>query len=193
MVVKKTRTPLEHAKHMALLETSPVVHSAAEVQKAIDQLAVRIDLALHTENPLVIVVLQGGLYLAGQLLPRLRFPLNHATLQVSRYGDDIQGHSLRWISPLSADVSGRIVLLVDDVLDEGITLRVLVDHLRGAGASQVLTAVLVRKSPARETGVSADFIGLESGAEYLFGCGMDCRGYWRNLPEIRALREPEGV
>lgn len=182
--------PKLHTEQMAILQSSEVVHQATEVNAAIDRMAVRIDLELHLENPLVLVVLQGGMYLGGQLLPRLRFPLSQATCQVSRYGDETRGQVLRWLSPLSADVSNRTVLLVDDVLDEGVTLRTLTRHLEESGAKRVLSAVLVRKAVAREAGLTANFVGIESGTDFLFGCGMDCRGYWRNLPEIRALREP---
>lgn len=189
--MKRDAANRAHRERMSILESSRVVHGAAEVRKAIDQLAIRIDLALHTADPVLVTVMQGGLYLAGQLLSKLRFPLTQASLQVSRYGDVTTGTGLRWIVPLNVDVSGRTVLLVDDVLDEGITLKAVVRNLLEAGAGRVLTAVLVRKAAARSAGETADFIGLESGTSYLFGCGMDCRGYWRNLPEIRALREPE--
>jgi len=191
--MKSKTNNLSHREQMSILQSSPVVHSAQEVRKAIDQMAIRIDLTLHTADPLVVAVMQGGLYLTGQLLSKLHFPLTQESLQVSRYGDSITGAGLRWIAPLNVDVSGRTILLVDDVLDEGITLRVVTAQLLESGAKQVLAAVLVRKAAARSAGVTADFIGLESGSSYLFGCGMDCRGYWRNLPEIRALREPEEI
>lgn len=174
---------------MAVLDDSHPVHDAAAVRAAIARLAIRIDLELHTANPVVVAVLQGGLYLAGQLLPFLRFPLSQATVQVSRYGDAERGSALQWLSPLSMDVRGRVVLLVDDVFDEGITLELLLRHVRDAGAARVLSAVLVRKAVPRTVMMQPDFVGLESGAGYLFGCGMDYRGSWRNLPEIRALRE----
>jgi hypoxanthine phosphoribosyltransferase len=189
--MKRGTPSASYREQMALLESSPVIHTAEEVDRAIDQMAIRIDLQLHTAAPVLVTVMQGGLYLAGHLLARLRFPLIQDSLQVSRYGDATTGKTLRWIAPLNVDVRGRTVLLIDDVLDEGVTLGSVVTYLLEQGAQKVLTAVLVRKETARTVGAGADFIGLESGTEYLFGCGMDCRGYWRNLPEIRALREPE--
>jgi hypoxanthine phosphoribosyltransferase len=185
--MKKSRNAAPGSRMLAVLDQSPVVHAAAAVRRAIDQLAIRIDLELHEANPVLMVVLQGGLYLGGQLLPRLRFPLTQGTVHVSRYGDATTGAALRWISPQSVDVSGRTVLLVDDVFDAGVTLQLLTEHFRSSGAARVLSAVLVHKAVERQVRLVPDFIGLEGGAEYLFGCGMDYQGYWRNLPEIRSL------
>lgn len=170
-----------------VLDRSRPVHDAATVRIALDQLALRLDLALRFHDPLLVCVLQGGVYLAGQLLARLRFPLQQATVQVTRYGDSTAPGDLRWLSPLSMDVRGRSVLLVDDVFDRGLTLSLLHDHLMAAGAQQILSAVIARKDVEHLTSYRPDFIALECGADYLFGCGMDYHGYWRNLPEIRAL------
>lgn len=170
-----------------VVDRSRLVHDEATVRTAIDQLALRLDLALRFHNPLLICVLQGGVYLAGQLLARLRFPMQQATVQVTRYGDLTTPGELRWLSPLSMDVSDRTVLLVDDVFDRGLTLGLLHDHLQAAGARQIFSAVLARKDVEHLTPYRPDYIALECGGDFLFGCGMDYHGYWRNLPEIRAL------
>jgi len=172
-----------------VVDRSRLMHDEATVRAAIDQLALRLDLALRFHNPVLVCVLQGGVYLAGQLLARLRFPLQQATVQVTRYANSTEPGDLRWLSPLSMDVSGRSVLLVDDVFDRGLTLSLLHDHLIAVGAQQILSAVVVRKAVEHQTPYRPDYIALECGADYLFGCGMDYHGYWRNLPEIRALSE----
>ncbi len=170
-----------------VVDRSRLIHDEVTVRTAIDQLALRLDLALRFHNPLLICVLQGGVYLAGQLLARLRFPLQQATVQVTRYGDSTTAGELRWLSPPSMEVRDRSVLLVDDVFDRGLTLSLLHDHLHTAGARQIVSAVIVRKAVEHQTPYRPDFVALECGADYLFGCGMDYHGYWRNLPEIRAL------
>lgn len=170
-----------------VVERSRLVHDETTVRTAIDQMALRLDLALRFHNPLLICVLQGGVYLTGQLLARLRFPLQQATVQVTRYGDSTAPGELRWLSPLSMEVRDRSVLLIDDVFDRGLTLSLLYDHLLASGARQILSAVIARKEVEHLTPYRPDYIALECGADYLFGCGMDYRGYWRNLPEIRAL------
>ena len=86
---------------------------------------------------------------------------------------------------------GLISQVIDDILDEGHTLLAIVDHLKSEGAREVLTAVLVNKVHERKArpGQRADFSGLDVEDRYLFGCGMDYKGYWRNLPGIYALKE----
>jgi hypoxanthine phosphoribosyltransferase len=88
-------------------------------------------------------------------------------------------------------VAGREVLVLDDVLDEGRTLAAILDKLLTAGASRVLCAVLVDKDIGQAKPAAANFVGLRLPNRYLFGCGMDVSGAWRNLPEIYALREGE--
>ncbi len=171
-----------------LLDDSTVVHEADNVRKAIAQMAVRIDLALRETQPILMPVLQGGLYLAGQLMPLLHFPLHQSTVHVSRYSSGLPG-DLIWHARPEVDVVGRTVLLVDDVFDEGITLSMLASELAQQGAQRVFSAVLANKVVDKKTEYRPDFVALECGPEYLFGCGMDCQGFWRNLPEIRAVSD----
>jgi len=159
----------------------------AEVRAAIDRLSVRLSLRLQTANPLVLAVLTGGLPLAGALLPRLAFPLEVGYVHVGRYRDALRGGELEWHAEPTYQLAGRSVLFVDDVLDEGKTLAALVDWARDQGAAEVLTAVLVDKQVQVARPLQADFAALTCPDRYLFGCGMDYRGYWRNLPAIYAL------
>ena len=89
-----------------------------------------------------------------------------------------------------ADLKGRKVLVLDDILDEGHTLAAIVEHLREEGADAVHTAVLVHKLHDRKAspGMRADVSGLDIEDRYLFGCGIDYKGYWRNAPGIYALK-----
>jgi hypoxanthine phosphoribosyltransferase len=86
------------------------------------------------------------------------------------------------------EARGRTVLLLDDILDHGQTLRAIRDQLLAQGADRVLSAVLVEKDLPGAKPIAADFVGLRIPDRFVFGCGMDAKGYWRNLPEIRALR-----
>ena len=80
------------------------------------------------------------------------------------------------------------VLIVDDILDEGLTLDAIVGYCRQQGAKEVHSAVLVEKNHARRANhISATFTGLQVDDRYVFGCGMDYKGYMRNLPEIYAI------
>ena len=145
---------------------------------------------LADTNPLVYTVMNGGLIFAGRLLPRLPFPLEVAYLHATRYGHAIQGTLLDWRVRPTQDLRGRTVLVLDDILDEGHTLNAIIEHLKAEGASTVLSAVLVHKLHERKAypGMRADFTGLDIADRFLFGCGMDYKGYWRNAPGIYAVK-----
>lgn len=176
-------------KAWAFLENSDPVASAEEVQAAIRRIAAEVDDRLSASYPLVLVVMGGAVVFAGQLLPLLRFPLDLDYVHASRYGTATRGGGIDWRVPPPEGVAGRTVLVVDDILDGGETLRAIRDRLLGLQAEHVLSAVLVEKELSRSRPIVADFVGLRIPDRFVFGCGMDAKGYWRNLPEIRAIRE----
>ena len=157
---------------------------------ALDRMAAEISARLADANPLVYAVMNGGLILAGRILPRLPFPLEVAYLHATRYGHAIQGTLLDWRVRPTQDLRGRTVLVLDDILDEGHTLEAIIAHLKEEGAAEVLSAVLVHKLHERKArpGMRADFTGLDIPDRFLFGCGMDYKGYWRNAPGIYAVK-----
>lgn len=166
-----------------------VIVSAEEVTRAIDRLSVALSVRLADANPLVLTVMHGGLPFAGALLPKLDFPLEIGYLHVGRYRETTRGGELDWHARPDYDIEGRTVLLLDDVLDRGDTLAALLAWAHGAGAGDVVSAVLVDKAVDGARPAEADFAALVCPNRYLFGCGMDYHGYWRNLPAIYALPE----
>ncbi|MDQ8020211.1 MAG: hypoxanthine-guanine phosphoribosyltransferase [Moraxellaceae bacterium] len=181
-------SPLEDARQ-AMAEADCLVPDR-EVETALDTMATAITARLKDSNPLAFVVMNGGLVLAGRLLPKLPFPLEVAYLHATRYGHALNGNLLDWRVRPTQDLRGRSVLILDDILDEGHTLKAIVEHLQKEGAAEVLTAVLVHKDHARKAvpGMRADFTGVDVADRFLFGCGMDYKGYWRNAPGIYALK-----
>ncbi len=168
---------------------SEEIVSAEAVQAALDRIARDITARLADRIPLVITVMNGGLVFAGQLLPKLPFALEMSYVHVRRYGRETKGGELVWIAGPHESVTGRTVLLLDDILDEGQTLLAIRSRLEELGASEVLLAafaVKTRKDPPR---VTADFTGIRVPDRFVFGFGMDVGGSWRNLPSIRALAE----
>ena len=176
------------ARAWAFLDDSDLVCGEAEVQAAIARLATQIDERLRDAYPVVLVAMGGAVVFAGQLLPRLRFPLDLDYVHATRYGSATQGGGLAWRVNPPEGVRGRAVLVLGDILDGGQTLRAIRDELTARGAAQVLCAVLVEKILAAPKPITADFVGLRIPDRFVFGCGMDAKGYWRNLPEIRAMR-----
>jgi len=178
----------EAATAWDFLERSDLVASAAEVQAAMDRVAAEIDRRLGKAYPLVLAVMGGAVVFAGQLLPRLRFPLDFDYIHASRYGAETRGTRVEWRVKPPALVRGRTVLVLDDILDHGDTMCAIRDGLMDLGATGFHCAVLVNKKLEIAKPVKPDFVGLEIPDRFVFGCGMDAKGYWRNLPEIRAMK-----
>jgi hypoxanthine phosphoribosyltransferase len=172
-----------------ILAESELVCSAEAIQVAIDRLAGEITAQLADSYPLVLTVMRGAIVFAGQLLPRLAFPLESDYLHATRYGPDCTGGELCWAVEPRQSLAGRTVLVLDDVLDEGITLAAIREKLLAQGAVACWLAVLVEKDTGRPKPLAADFTGVHLPNRFLFGCGMDVRGAWRNLPAIHALRD----
>ena len=173
-----------------LLDQSEVLFSEAEVAAAIQQLAAEVSNVLTDSEPLVLCVMSGATVFAGHLLPLLRFPLEFDYVQASRYHNRTTGgQDVVWKMSPGENVRGRTLLLLDDILDEGHTLAAVRKKCLEAGAARVMIAVLTEKETGREKPVKADFVGLRVPDRYVFGCGMDVYGWWRNLPAIHALKK----
>ena len=134
--------------------------------------------------------MSGGLVPLSMLLTRLEFPLQVDYAHLTRYGSSTAGGELRWLRRPPEAVRGRTVLVVDDLLDHGITLSAVVEACRALGAAEVLTAVLVTKQVHDRSGLArTDFSALTVPDEYLFGYGMDYKTWLRNAPGIYAVNE----
>lgn len=165
------------------------LYTSGEVQSAYDRMAQEISVKLGNEEPLVLCVMNGGLIAAGHLLTRLDFPLQMDYIHATRYGGRTEGGDLEWIARPKSALKDRTILIIDDIHDVGATLKAIIDHCRKQGAKAVYSAVLVNKLHDRKVNLVADFVGLDVGDRYVFGCGMDYKGYWRNLPAIYAVKE----
>jgi hypoxanthine phosphoribosyltransferase len=171
-----------------ILEGADLLFSAQEVDLAIERLANQINDEFEHIVPLVISVMGGATFFAGQLLPRLLFPLQFDYVQASRYHDQTHGNELIWKVMPGENVRGRTVLILDDILDEGHTLAAITEKCLTLGAERVAIAVLTEKDLSKQKPVTADYVGLVLPNRYVFGCGMDVYGWWRNLPAIYALK-----
>lgn len=172
-----------------LLQQAELIHSAAAVTAALDRLGAEITRELGSARPLVLCMMNGAAVFAGRLLPRLSFPLEFDYLHVSRYHNRTEGDRIVWKVPPGTNLQGRTGLILDDILDEGVTLAEVREQCLKAGAKCVRIAVLARKETGRVKPLEADFVGLSVPNRYVFGCGMDIHGWWRNLPDIYAALE----
>ncbi|MBI4356384.1 MAG: hypoxanthine-guanine phosphoribosyltransferase [Gammaproteobacteria bacterium] len=176
-----------------LARKSECLFSSEKVEQAVDKMAHAIREKISSEeHPLFLCLMLGGVALMAGLLRRLAFPLEVDYLQTSRYQNNLEGGELKWLVEPSACLKGRTVVLVDDVLDGGVTLGEVVRYCKRQSPHRIYTTVLVEKEKHRSgQGVQhADFIGLTTGDHYLFGYGMDYKGYWRNAPGIYKILNP---
>jgi hypoxanthine phosphoribosyltransferase len=181
------RITAEHAAEV--WRTADLLHDRAAVDAAFDRMAAAIRAALADRDPVVLVAMNGGLIPAGALLPRLDFPLRLDYLHATRYREQTQGGALDWKRRHETPIAGRDVLVIDDILDEGYTLAAIAAHCAAEGAVRVWTAVLVEKRHDRGVGFRADFVGITVPDRYVFGYGMDYKGYLRNAAGIYAVAD----
>ncbi len=178
------------AKHaQTVYESADLLYSEQQVESALDRVAGEITEQLAESDPIVLCIMNGGLIATGKLLPRLDFPLRVDYLHATRYHGATSAGELSWIKRNHQELKGENVLIIDDILDEGITLQAIADFCHERGAARVLSAVLVEKLHQRSNGFEADFIGLQVEDRYVFGYGMDYNGYLRNAPGIFAVSE----
>lgn len=180
---------MNRADAQRLLERADLLCTADEVNGAVQRMAAEISERLAQEFPVVLSVMGGAAVFTGRLLPLLGFPLEFGAIEVTRYNNDTQGRDITWRLAPRDNVRDRTVLVVDDILDEGITLAAIRAKLEQMGARKVYAAVFADKDIGRAKPAHADFVGVTVPNRYVFGFGMDAYGLWRNLPAIYALKD----
>ncbi|HIG79940.1 MAG TPA: hypoxanthine-guanine phosphoribosyltransferase [Cycloclasticus sp.] len=160
-----------------------------EVESMFTRLAEDITEKCSDMNPIVLCVMTGAVVAVGRLLPKLKFPLEMDYIHATRYQGKTVGEALVWKQLPTTTLLNRTVIIVDDVLDEGITMAKLKEYCVEQGAERCYTAVLVDKAMTENKPVTADFVGFQAGNDYLFGLGMDYKGYLRNVSGLYACPE----
>lgn len=176
----------------SILKDAELVCSSDEIQSAVARIAHELNDAFgHSDSPsfpLVLGVMGGGVVFTGQLLPQLNFPLEFDFIHVSRYGDEDHGGEIVWKVIPRQNVEHRTVIVLDDILDEGETLAHVKKRLLEMGASRVVLAVFADKAIGKKKPVQPDFVGVTLPNKFVVGYGMDWQGYWRNLPDVWAIK-----
>ncbi len=173
-----------------------LVFSNAEISRALDKLASKLNQQLRNENPVVLCVMQGGLVFSGQLIPRLECMLEIDYIHATRYDNQTTGSDLVWKSYPVTPLKDRTVLIMDDIIDEGNTLKSIIQYCESQGATRIVSTVLLKKIHNRclehdciNTSL-ADNIALTVEDKYVFGFGMDHNGLYRQFHSIYAVEEP---
>lgn len=180
-------------KWQNIINEAECLYDAEAINAALDRMAKSITEKLADKNPLVLCVMTGALIVTGHLVTRLNFPLQLDYLHATRYRGEIRGGDLHWLCEPRQSLEGRHVLIVDDIMDGGLTLASIIDYCQGAKAASVHTAVMVDKKRKREEGVDfePDFVGLTTEDKFLFGFGLDYQEELRNVAGIYAVIKKE--
>jgi hypoxanthine phosphoribosyltransferase len=176
-------------KIQSILENATCLYSFDEVNEALDRMAKNITHTLKETNPLILCVMTGALITTGHLVTRLHFPLEIDYIHVTRYRGTTRGGDLHWMVEPRKDLKDRTILIVDDIMDGGLTLAAIIDYCKQANAKAIYSAVMVSKNRVREPGVhfEPNFVGVTTEDHYLFGFGLDYEEYLRNVPGIYAV------
>jgi hypoxanthine phosphoribosyltransferase len=172
-----------------VFKRSNLIFSKQEIDAALDKMAQKMGERFIESAPIFLCVVIGGIIPLGNLLPRLDFPLEVDYIHVTRYGGKTFGDEITWKARPAISLKDRVVVIVDDILDAGLTLSAIVDYCNEQEAKEVYTAVLLNKQKPREKGglENADFYGLSVDDRYVFGYGLDYKGYLRNANGIYAI------
>jgi hypoxanthine phosphoribosyltransferase len=168
-----------------------LLHDINVINAAIDSVATAMNEKLADKAPIFLCVMNGAVLFMGQLLPKLNFPLQMDYIHVSRFRGGMRGGDLHWIATPGEPLEGRTVVVIEDILDSGLTLAAIIDFCKQKGAKEIFTAALIDKDhPRAKEGVkTADFAGLKVADKFLIGYGLDYKGFMRNLPGIYAVEE----
>jgi hypoxanthine phosphoribosyltransferase len=165
-----------------------VLISQAEIEKRIKQLARRIEADYAGRELMIVPLLTGTVLFLADLIRHLGLPLRLDFMGVSSYGQGTTSGRLVITKKLRLDVAGRDVLIVDDILDTGRTLRRITGMMKRLGPRSLRVCVLLDKKARRVEPIEADYVGFEIPDEFVVGYGLDFAEKYRNLPFVGVLK-----
>ena len=177
---------------LTIHQSSRLLFKQTEIDHGIEQMALDMSKKISGSFPLVLCVMNGGLYLTGQLMRHWQFPLTLDYVHATRYRLSTLGSDVVWKAYPQNEIKDRHVVIVDDIFDQGFTLEDIKRYCLKQGAKSVTNCFLIRKSHnRRKADIDADYAALECGDLYIYGNGMDLKSHFRNLKDIYALSDDE--
>jgi len=159
-----------------------------EIQAAVNRLAAEIKKAYYDKQPILICVLKGSFMFMADLIRLLDFPLEVDFIRLSSYGRGRESSGkIKVVQPLRSEVKGRDVLVIEDIVDTGLTISFLLDYLRKKKPASLKLCALTDKPSRRQTPVTIDYLGFTVPNKFLVGYGLDLDEEFRNLPDICVL------
>ena len=174
----------------AILSHSQLIYTHEEIVRAIELLAEKLNRKFKNKKALILPVLTGAIPFVGMLLPRLSFAIEVNYFHVSRYQNNVGTNQINIThQPSPENVFNQEVLVVDDILDEGITLKLINEQLMTMKPRSITNVVLFEKQLDIKKEISANYVGLVVPDAYVFGFGLDFNGAGRNIPDLYCFNE----
>jgi hypoxanthine phosphoribosyltransferase len=172
------------------LEQPEVLFTSDEIDETVNRLAREIDADYRDTRPLLIGVLQGSFVFLADLIRRLEIPVEVDFVRLSSYGSGMESsRQVKLIHDLEKSIAGRDIIVVEDIIDTGITLWRFMRDLRRRNPASVRLCALIDKTARRETDVTIDYVGFRIHDEFVVGYGIDCNEQFRHLPDICHVKE----
>lgn len=156
----------------------------SKIQKRIELLAEEINKDYAEKTPLFLPVLNGSFMFASDLTKRITVECRISFTKVSSYTGTVSSGQLKSLIGHDESVFNQDIIIIEDIVDSGLTLQRIMDELKGLGAKSVETVTLLRKKPARDKNVNVKYIGFELDEEFVVGYGLDYDGLGRNLRDL---------
>jgi hypoxanthine phosphoribosyltransferase len=167
-----------------------VLYSSTEIAATVDRLVAEIRRDYLGKEPLLLGILKGSFMFMADLVRKLDFPLEVEFVRLSSYGRGTESSGkINIVQGLRSAVKGRDVLVVEDIIDTGLTVAYLMEYLRKKRPASLKLCALLDKPSRRRIPVSIDYIGITVPDKFLVGYGLDCDEKYRNLPDVCVLEE----
>ena len=158
-----------------------------EIQQAVSKVGEAINRDMAHKNPLFICVLNGAFMFAGDLMKTVTIPSEITFIKLSSYDGLYTTGTVKEIIGLNESVVGRNVVVVEDIVDTGITMERILSSLRAKGANEIRVATFLQKPDALQRDITVDYIAMKIPNDFIVGYGLDYDGYGRNLKDIYSL------
>lgn len=162
---------------------------ADTIDAAVQKVADSINMDTASENPVFLVVLNGAFMFAADLLKKVTVNCSISFVKLASYSGTQSTNSVKQLIGLNEDIKGRSVIVIEDIIDTGNTLKVLIDLLNGLGVGKIRIATLLYKPDAFQGNYKIDYVGMEIPNDFIIGFGLDYDGFARNLPDIYKIVE----
>ncbi|HPR18276.1 MAG TPA: hypoxanthine phosphoribosyltransferase [Candidatus Cloacimonadota bacterium] len=171
-------------------DISSILVSESRIQSKVQELAARISQDYAGKNPVIICILKGAVMFMSDLIRNISVPLEIDFMSLSSYGNSTESSGVvRIKKDIDCDIVGRHVIIVEDIVDSGLTLKYIDEYFKKHQCSSVKICALLDKPNAHKTNLEIDYLGFEVGNEFVVGYGLDYAQKYRNLPYIGILKE----